>query len=249
MRFREFKRALLFMACASLFALALLGSGSEASVKPAPQGDDPPALSRPLLGTIPLDRAAPVNVNLIGGQKILRLPGGQLYIRAKMDIDADGSPRARVIDPCAGCGNPQTSLTYPGFRGQEQFVNAENIPYIVLPGGFFQRFGIGLGDVAAVIFRDRIEYAIFADIGPRNKIGEGSITLSQSLGHDPFITRRNGTRIVGSNIPRDVIYIVFPGSRASAFPNNQGLTPTDVVARTREKGRELFTGLGGHPPQ
>lgn len=199
----------------------------------------PPAASLVRLGTIPLDRAAPVPNHLAGAKAVLKLPGGQLYIDADMDIDADGSPRARRIDPC--CGQLQTSLTYAGVTGQARFVNSEEVPYIVLPGGFFAEFGIKLGDVAAVIFKDKVVFAIFADTGPRTKAGEGSIKLAQLLGHDPFITRRNGTRIIARSIPRDVLYIVFPGSR------NSDIKPGNVVERTREKAKELFTALGGNP--
>ncbi|MGB8507350.1 MAG: glycoside hydrolase family 75 protein, partial [Pyrinomonadaceae bacterium] len=182
-----------------------------------------------------------------GGKKIFKLPGGEIYIDADMDIDADGSPRARAIDPCAGCGQPSTSLSYLGISGQARFVNAEEVPYIALPGSnrhlrdrFYVQMGLQLGDIAAVINGDKIEFALFADVGPPDKIGEGSIFLSQSLGHDPFITRRNGTRIIGSSIDRDVIYIVFPHSKPS------GLAPRNVVETVRERGRELFASIGGH---
>lgn len=200
----------------------------------------PPAESRQRLGSIPIERATPIASRFIGGKKLLKLPGGQLYIDADMDIDADGSPRAREIDPCAGCGQLQTSLTYRGVSGQARFVNSEEVPYVVLPRGFFRSFGIELGDVAAVIHKGKIEYAVFADVGPGNKIGEGSIKLAQSLGHDPFITRRDGSRIIGRSIPREVLYIVFPGSR------NSEITPQNVVEKTREKAKGLFAALGGN---
>jgi hypothetical protein len=215
----------------------LYSVGQTDARRPAPYV--PPVASQTRLGSIPLDRATPVPNHLAGAKAVLRLPDGQLYIDADMDIDADGSPRARRIDPC--CGQLQTSLSYAGVTGQDRFVNSEEVPYIVLPGGFFAEFGIKLGDVAAVIFKDKVVYALFADTGPRTKAGEGSIKLAQMLGHDPFITRRNGRRVVGRSIPRDVLYIVFPGSR------NPDITPRNVVERTREKAKELFAALGGVP--
>lgn len=221
--------------CLVLTILTLSAAGTHTYQRP--DGYAPPADSTVRLGSIDTDRATAISNSLAGAKKILRLPGGQLYVDADMDIDADGSPRARQIDPC--CGQLQTSLTYSGATGQARFVNSEDVPYLVLPGRFFQQFGIQLGDVAAVIFKDKVEYAVFADTGPRNKIGEGSIKLAQSLGHDPFVTRRNGTRVIGRSIPKDVIYIVFPGSK------NTGITPQNIVERTREKARALFTGIGG----
>ena len=233
---------------AVLTTLALAGGGGRA---PELRNGDytPPAASRPLLGTIPLDRATLIAERFAGGKRIFRLPGGQIYIDADMDIDADGSPRARTIDPCAGCGQPSTSFIFPGITsGQRRFANSETVNYVALPGNnpraadrFFRRMGLQLGDVVVVVFRDRIEYAIFADVGPRDKIGEGSIALSQSLGNDPFITRRDGRRIIGRGIPADVIYIAFPGSTPA------GLTPENVLEKTRAAGRALFAGIGGNP--
>ena len=203
----------------------------------------PPAASRPLLGTIPLEQAAAVERRFAGGKKILKLPSGAIYIDADMDVDADGSPRARTIDPC--CGQLQTAFNFPNQTGQAQYVNAEVVPYVVLPGNnkrvserFYRQMGLQVGDIAAVIYKDRIEFALFADVGPVDKIGEGSIALAESLRHDSFITR-NGRRIIGRGIPGEVLYIVFPRSKMA------GLTPQNVVSRVREKGRELFANLGG----
>lgn len=224
----------------TLVCLSLAASGA------APQNTySPPPLSRPLLGTIPLERATSVDESFAGGKKILRLPGGAVYIDADMDIDADGSPNARRLDP--EFGQLQTSFNFPGQAGQAKFVNAEVVPYIALPGNnrrpserFFRRMGLEVSDVAAVIFRDKVEFALFADVGDTDKIGEGSIALAQSLGHDPFVVR-GGRRVVGRSIPGDVIYIVFPGSRIA------GLTPANAVERVRERGRQLFTAAGGRP--
>lgn len=210
-----------------------------------PNDHTPPAASQGLLGTIPIRAASVIAEPFLGAKIILKLPGGQIYIEADMDIDADGSPRARVIDP--GNGQLETSLQYPGVAGQAKNVNAELVPYFVLPGNkrhpsqsFFRRMGIGIGDVAAVIFKDKIEYAIFADVGPDDKMGEGSIALAQSLGHNPFKII-GGKPVVKISIPRDVIYIIFPGSKVSP------LKPATVVANTREKGKQLFTDIGGAP--
>jgi hypothetical protein len=206
------------------------------------RGHMPPTLSRERLGTISFEGATRVERSFEGGQTILKLKEGPIYVEADMDIDADGSSNAKTIDP--GNGQLQTSLTYRGVTGQARFVDAETVPYFVLPANrdpakrFFTQMGIQLGDVAAVVFRDKVEYAIFADVGPATKIGEGSIKLAQSLGHDPFIVR-NGKRIVGRSIPKDVIFIVFPGSR------DPSITPASVVEKTRSKGKELFRKLGG----
>jgi hypothetical protein len=120
-----------------------------------------------------------------------------VYFRAGMTIDADGSPRARQIDPT---GQTQTSLRYPDGRS----VNAETVPYFVLPGGKYKELGIKLGDIAAVRYNGKVAFAVFADVGPRHKLGEGSIALAQELGI-PASPRTGGVR-------SGVEYMVFPGS-------------------------------------
>jgi hypothetical protein len=62
-----------------------------------------------------------------------------------------------------------------------RYVNSEAIPYIAVPSGFSKDFK--LGDIALVINKSNNKrcFAIFADIGPGNKIGEGSIFLAKQL--------------------------------------------------------------------
>jgi hypothetical protein len=232
-------------ACLCVASLATLALGATAPPELRNGDYTPPAASRARLGTIPLDRATEVTRRFAGGKKIFRLPGGAVYIDADMDIDADGSPRAKQIDPC--CGQPDTSLSLADARGRARPVNAETVPYVALPGTdhkpadrFFRQMGLKTGDIVAVVFGDKVEYAVFADVGPPDKIGEGSIALSQSLGHDPFVVK-HGKTVVGSSIPGDVIYVAFPNSRPP------GLTARNVVQKAREKGRELFAALGGNP--
>lgn len=135
----------------------------------------PPQVSQVILGSIPLSGATKVPHQFDKCRAIFKLSGGQLYIEADMDIDADGSPRAKEIDP--GNGLLETAFNYQGFSGQGKFVDAERVPYVVLPGGFFKQFGIKVGDLAVVVYKDRCEYAIFADVGPPTKMGEGQSSL------------------------------------------------------------------------
>lgn len=61
-------------------------------------------------------------------------------------------------------------------------MNSETIPYIAIPPNFSQDFK--LGSIALVINKknNKKSFAIFADTGPNNKIGEGSIYLAEQLG-------------------------------------------------------------------
>ena len=86
-----------------------------------------------------------------------------------------------------------------------RYTDAEKIPYIVLPPSLADS-GMKLGDIALVINtkNDSACFAIFADTGPKNKIGEGSIALAKALGIN------SNPRTGGAD--DGIIYILFPGS-------------------------------------
>jgi hypothetical protein len=111
-------------------------------------------------------------------------------------------------DPAPGYYVSATSLNDPDKDKYDplKYVNAEVIPYIVLPEKLYTRANINLGDFAAVINKKngKISYAIFADVGPAGKLGEGSIALANNLGI--YSSPKDGGADEG------VIYIVFPGS-------------------------------------
>ena len=136
-----------------------------------------------------------------------------IYIKSDMDTDADGSPRAKAIDPY---GLLETALSKDnGWKGEGKYVNAETIPYFVLPGKFNAVFSFGckLGDMALIRYRGKEVFAIYADIGPKTKIGEGSIKLVEALGANPW--NRSKTKIV-SGIAFGVDYLIFPRSPDTA---------------------------------
>jgi len=150
--------------------------------------------------------ATPVSWGYSGGRASFKLPGGAFYYESKLDTDCDGAPSCPSIDPY---GQTQTSWS---FRGSP--VDALRANYFVLPGNIKSRLGstrLGLGDIAAVVYNGRIEFAVYADNGPTSKIGEGSVKLVQNLGFNPY--GRNGKICCG--ITSGVATIVFPGSRGS----------------------------------
>ena len=131
-------------------------------------------------------------------RKMTNLSNEAVYFRSGMAIDADGSPRARHIDPY---GQSRTSLRHTDGRA----VNAETTHYYVLPMGKYKQYGVKLGDIAAVRYGDNVQFAVFADVGPKAKLGEGSMALANALGID------NNPRTGGTHRPQ-VEYIVFPRS-------------------------------------
>ncbi len=206
----------------------------------------PPTDAAARLGTIDLATATAVHwpQPLAGLQALLRLKGGQLYVDADMDIDADGSPNYKKLDPKNGL--PGTAYNFPGLSEPASFVDAEKIPYFVLPGDsagntvarkdfFYVRMGIELGDLAAVISGGKVAFAMMADSGPNDLIGEGSIALSRDLDHEPLDAEGHAN----NGIDEGVLYIVFPGSKLG------GLTPKNAAAKIRARGKELFEQLGG----
>jgi len=220
-------------------ALALVGGVRAQNPDSFPSnGYEPPADARARLGRIVnlLPTATPIKGRYLGLKKMFRLPNGELFIDSALQTDADGSPRYREIDPESG--QAETSLSFDGEEGQRQWVDAEKVPYIVLPLHFYQGKGVGLGDVAAVIWQGRVEYAVFADEGPDHLMGEGSIALHERLGFDPW-EEKNGTRQIVNGMDDGVVVIVFPHSAPSE------LTPENINDKVAEIARAKFADLGG----
>ena len=131
------------------------------------------------------------------GKHMEQLRGGSVYIQAGMSIDSDGAPDSTEIDPH---GKSHTSLRHPDGSS----VNAKEVPYFVLPLRQYQQFGIHKGDIAAVRYNGKVEFAVFADVGPPQNLGEGSMALAQALGINDSPTR--------GGVQHGVEYIIFPRS-------------------------------------
>jgi Fungal chitosanase of glycosyl hydrolase group 75 len=120
--------------------------------------------------------------------------------------DRDGNPLIqRESDPFPGYYISCTSLSdgRKKFTDPTRYVDAANIPYVVLPNDLADRGGARLGDFAVVmnLRNGKSSYAIYADIGT---MGEGSIALADNLGIWSD-ARRGGE-------PDGILYLVFPGS-------------------------------------
>jgi hypothetical protein len=192
----------------------------------------------PVLGTIIglIPQARIVDQSFQRQPKILAvLPGGQLFFDSELQLDTDGAPEL------AG-DRTQQSDTSQHYRDGKP-INANRVPYFVLPlpTNWPKQFGIGLGDLAAVIFGGRVAFAVFADFGPKNLLGEGSVELFRQLGEERV--RHDGiVRDVGMG--PGVITIVFPKSGAVADRDSEAA----LLAGIKSRGPDLFRGLGGVPP-
>ncbi len=143
-------------------------------------------------------------------ESVIKLLENQtIYFKSDMSTDADGSPRATQIDPD---GQLETSLhRQNGWTGEGEFVNAEKIPYFVLPLNFKEVTNVSckLGDMALIRYRGIEVFAIYVDQGPRRLLGEGSVKLVESLGANPW--NHDKTKVI-SGIGFGVDYLVFPHS-------------------------------------
>ena len=88
----------------------------------------------------------------------------------------------------------------------QYWVDARHVPYLAIPKSVFETAGIGKGDLAFG-FNERTgadSYAIVADWGTEQTLGEASIALADILDvpSDPRI----------GGIPDRIVYLVFPNS-------------------------------------
>ena len=174
-----------------------------------------------------------------------RLPGGVIAYASKLAVDLDGSPFACSpnhgrMDQCP------TSLMLPDGRGGEVPVDADTIPYVVIPfagpddvrGAFTKLTGVDVGDFGYVQYRGRVVPVIVADTGPFGKLGEGSIALHRALERELCSARNakgvctdvsDGIESIGS----DVVTVLYP---RSARP---GLTPATLATTIRREVERL----------
>ena len=191
-----------------------------------------------------------------------------IAFKAKMAIDADGSPRAygpnnSGLDDISNAGragnwygvatgaNGQpivqgSSDPNPGFyvsttalfnadypkENPHRYVNSEDIPYISLPKSLFDQ-GVQLGDMAYVYntATKKACFAIVADRGPNDMLGEGSIYLAKQLGLKS--NPKDGGESNGK-----ILYLVFPKSGSG---NGKHKSATAI----KETGEKYLNKVGG----
>lgn len=123
--------------------------------------------------------------------------------------DANGDPLIQgPDDPFPGYYISTTALADRSKPANDptRYVDSSKIPFVVLPGAMARGLGARPGDFA-VVFNQRngkSSYAIFGDVGPPDRIGEGSMALAENLGI------RSDARNGGAR--RGILYLVFPGS-------------------------------------
>jgi hypothetical protein len=166
-----------------------------------------------------------------------RLPDGTIAYVSKLAVDLDGSPFACSAEHGAMDQCP-TALMLSDARGREVPIDADRIPYVVIPwegpsdveGQFTALTGVKAGDFGYVVHDGVTVPVIVGDTGPFEKLGEGSIALHRALGRE-LCAKRDAAgvcvRVVEpmESIDGNVVTVLFPGSA------RDDLTPA-TIART-----------------
>jgi hypothetical protein len=171
---------------------------------------------------------------------------GAVFFTADMDIDCDGVRTSQCNEQTDCCFYPDTAF----HTSTDQPLNAAQLPYIVLPQPTstwdYRNHGIDGGSVVAVVYNDKVTYAVVGDTGPAGIIGEASYATAVDLGIDPDPS--NG----GTEGP--VTYIVFPNTHVDPIESRATATSLGEQVATQFAGGTTtpptgnagrITGLGG----
>jgi hypothetical protein len=123
-----------------------------------------------------------------------------------------------------------------------RYLDAENVPFIVLPKGGFGR--VQIGDIAVVRHQDKVVYGIVGDAGPATKLGEASIALNAMLlgkFGEPFLNMKATWSLdIDSGGPTSILVL---GDTRTALNGNYSPLNIESVAR-----RELSRWSGPGDP-
>ena len=115
-------------------------------------------------------------------------------------------------DPLPGIGFISTT-SVPVSEGpegtQRHWVDATQIPYVVLSNSFIRKFSVSPGDIA-MVYRPKTAKMAFAVYGDGESFGEASVRLHQDIGSNPIVNE-SGVARAKRGIDDSVITIVFPG--------------------------------------
>lgn len=151
--------------------------------------------------------------------------GSAYFWKADMDIDCDGITTSN----CNKNKDPwyQSQTSFQTSKGKSFQADKTHYYVIPLPSSRFsyKSAGIRPGAVAAVIYNNKVVYAVFADEGPNSIIGEASYATAKALGINP--DPKNGGTDSG------VTYIVFPKDVPSPVEDNTTIDAKGAAAAQR----------------
>jgi Fungal chitosanase of glycosyl hydrolase group 75 len=148
--------------------------------------------------------------------------GSAFFWKADMDIDCDGVRTSHCNEDTDPWYQDQTS--FETSKGKSFQADSTHYFVIPLPSSRFSYTGNGIkpGSVAAVIYNNKVVYAVFADEGPSNIIGEASYATAKALGID--------SNPESGGVDSGVTYIVFPGAVPSPVETNSAIDSKGIAA-------------------
>jgi Fungal chitosanase of glycosyl hydrolase group 75 len=150
--------------------------------------------------------------------------GSAFVWTSDMDVDCDGVRTSKCNERTDDAYQNQTS--FETSKGRPFQADSTHYFVIPLPSSRFsyKSAKIKPGTTAAVIFKNKMVYAVFADEGPNDIIGEASYATNRDLGVNP--DPNNG----GTDGP--VTFIVFPNAVPSPVESNSAITAKGSAAAT-----------------
>ncbi|MEU1007664.1 glycoside hydrolase family 75 protein [Streptomyces sp. NPDC005890] len=137
---------------------------------------------------------------------------GAVFWKADMDVDCDGQRTTN----CNENRDPWYQDDTAFHQSDGKPLKAETLPYVVVPSTSsiwnYSSAGIKGGGVVAVIYNNKVEYAVVGDTGPTKIIGEASYATAKALGIDPD-PATGGT-------DSGVTYILFKNSQVSPIESH-----------------------------
>lgn len=156
--------------------------------------------------------------------------GAAVHWTADFDIDCDGQRTSQCNENTDPYFQPNTSWNQSDGRP----LNSAGLPFIVVPLSStiwnHQTAGITGGTIAAVVYQDKVAYAVIGDQGPTGIIGEGSYKLAQQLGINPNPSTGGVSGAV-------VTYVLFPGVKSVPIEN-----AADAVSKGQAAATSFVNG-------
>lgn len=150
-------------------------------------------------------------------------------------VDLNGDPLVQgPNDPAPGFYISCTSLVDKGYKISDprRYVDAETIPYVVVPKDGIKERGVKLGDICLVYNKSSDLYCpgIVAEAGPRGHWnGELSIAMAKAIGISNTSPRKGG-------VSKGITYLVFKKS-TKGWPRPQ--------AEINDQAEALLATFGG----
>ncbi|GGN30272.1 glycoside hydrolase family 75 protein [Streptomyces fuscichromogenes] len=149
---------------------------------------------------------------------------GAVFWKADMDIDCDGQRTTN----CNEDRDPWYQDDTAFHQSDGKPLKSESLPYIVVPSSSsiwnYSSAGIKGGGVVAVIYNNKVEYAVVGDTGPTKIIGEASYATAKALGIDPDPAT--------GGADSGVTYILFKNSKVSPIESHSAaVTLGDQLAK------------------